>query len=89
VKLAFCFLLAYVLCLMLLQWQKQDMAHYFWANIGYTICLTIYIIILFDGPSLNTLKGIEFQAIAQKMIVYISILNLGYQAFGLVRMCHD
>jgi hypothetical protein len=41
--------------------------------------------VLFAGPGLGTRSGLEFQVIAQKVIVYSSILNLAVQAIGIRR----
>ena len=56
----------------------------------YTICnwislvlLAAYLYILLHGPRLDAERGLEIQVAAQKIIVYASILKLGYQALGI------
>jgi len=48
------------------------------------VVLAAYVFVLFRGPDLLTLHGLVFQVIAQKIIVYISILNLAYQTMGVI-----
>ncbi|MBI4783576.1 MAG: hypothetical protein HY785_20005 [Oscillatoriophycideae cyanobacterium NC_groundwater_1537_Pr4_S-0.65um_50_18] len=83
VKAAFSLLLGFILNLVILQlknhWQKQ----YSIFNLIYLGTLSIYVLILFYGPGLDTLEGLEFQVAAQKIIVYASVLNLGLQAWGM------
>ncbi|MBW4661348.1 MAG: hypothetical protein KME15_21960 [Drouetiella hepatica Uher 2000/2452] len=83
VKAAFSLLLGFIVCLSALQmrnlWRKQ----YLVLNLLYLVILSIYIGILFYGPDLTTREGLEFQVAAQKIIVYVSVLNLGFQALGI------
>lgn len=84
VKLAFSLLPLYVLCSLILQIQSRWPRSYQLANFFYLVCLVIYLSILFFGPPLGQKEGLEIQAIAQKCIVYASIVLLGYQAWGIV-----
>jgi hypothetical protein len=44
--------------------------------------LAAYLYLLFAGPSLQTQNGLALQVGAQKIITYVSILNLAVQAVG-------
>src|SRR5262249_17891954 len=81
---AFSLLLGFVICLAAMQIQNDWPRPYLISNFIYIIVLSAYVFILFDGPNLETLHGLIFQVIAQKIIVYISIINLAYQAFGVI-----
>jgi hypothetical protein len=80
VRTAFAFLLAYDLCLLLIQLRNRWPAAYTAANAVYLLLLIAYVAILFFGPRLDTKSGLEFQVGAQKIIVYASVINLGLQA---------
>lgn len=81
---AFTLLLGFVICLTAMQLQNDWPRRYLVSNLLYFVVLSGYVFILFDGPSLETLHGLVFQVIAQKIIVYISILNLAYQTLGVI-----
>ena len=38
--------------------------------------------LLFVGPTLDTPSGLATQAVAQKLIIYASLFNIGLQALG-------
>jgi hypothetical protein len=80
VRTAFGFLLAYDLCLLLIQLRNRWPAACSAANAIYLLLLIAYVAILFFGPRLDTKSGLEFQVGAQKIIVYASVINLGLQA---------
>ncbi len=82
VQAAFSLLLGFVICLTAMQQQNSWPTQFVVSNLAYCAILAIYVFILFDGPDLKTLHGLMFQVIAQKIIVYVSVLNLGYQAYG-------
>ena len=84
VQSAFTLLLAFVICLTVLQIQNKWPIRYVASNLIYVSILSGYVFVLFDGPNLETLRGLVFQVIAQKIIVYVSILNLAYQTMGLI-----
>jgi hypothetical protein len=81
---AFTLLLAFVICLTAMQVQNGWPVRYVVSNAVYIAILTAYVFVLFRGPNLMTLRGLMFQVIAQKIIVYVSILNLAYQCFGVL-----
>lgn len=83
VKLAFSFLFIYVAATLILQTFNAWPRSYLLANFIYFIFLAAYISILFWGPQIGTIEALQLQAISQKIIVYASILNLGYQAWGI------
>src|SRR5882672_8541419 len=76
---AFTLLLAFVICLTAMQLRNTWPVRYIVSNVVYIAILTGYVFVLFHGPNLLTLHGLMFQVIAQKLIVYVSILNLAYQ----------
>lgn len=83
VKAAFTLLLGFILSLTCLQirnsWQRWGIA----LNFLYLVILAIYVLILFFGPDLTTQSGLKFQVAAQKIIVYVSVINLALQAVGI------
>ncbi len=85
VRAAFGFLLAYDLCLLVIQIRNRWSSAYTAANAVYLLLLLTYVGILFFGPKLDTRSGLEFQVAAQKIIVYASVLNLGLQAASIRR----
>jgi hypothetical protein len=83
VKCGFSLLLGMMASIVLFQQRNEWPAAYVWSNWVYVILLVSYVWILFYGPSLHTLEGLQFQVVAQKIIVYASILNLAAQAYGI------
>ena len=83
VKCGFSLLLGMMASLVLFQVRNHWPGLYVWSNWVYVILLVSYVWILFYGPSLHTLEGLQFQVVAQKIIVYASILNLAVQAYGI------
>jgi hypothetical protein len=85
VKSAFSMLLLYILLITVLQtinrWDKM----YVYINYLYFLILCIYLYILFNGPDFNTPSGLMFNVVSQKIIVYVSIVNIGIQAAGQIR----
>jgi hypothetical protein len=85
VRAAFGFLLAYDLCLLVIQLRNGWSSVYTAANTVYLLLLLAYVGILFFGPRMDTKTGLEFQVAAQKIIVYASVINLGLQALSIRR----
>jgi hypothetical protein len=85
VKAAFSLLLGFVFCTVVVQIPNRWPWIYTGFNLLYVALLAIYVFILFDGPRLSTPGGLQFQVLAQKMIVYLSILNIAFQAIGIRR----
>lgn len=81
---AFTLLLGFVVCLAALQIQNRWMVRYVISNLIYVVLLAAYVFVLFHGPNLLTLQGLVFQVFAQKIIVYVSVLNLAYQTIGVI-----
>jgi len=88
VKAAFSFLLGFIVCLSALQTQARWPNQYLATNYVYLALLFVYVSILFFGPKLDHPNGLAFQVVAQKIIVYASILNLAYQALGVRQAAH-
>jgi hypothetical protein len=82
VKIAFAMLLGYLLCLLRVQWKNHWPRRFIVFNLLYVLVLAAYVIVLFFGPTLDTAAGLGFQAVAQKIIAYASMLNIGLQALG-------
>lgn len=82
VQAAFSLLLGFVICLTVVQLKNDWPMRFVMSNCAYCVVLTCYVFVLFRGPNLATLRGLMFQVIAQKIIVYASVTNLGYQAYG-------
>ena len=85
VDLAFGFLLIFVVCLAALEIGARWPLRFVLANLVYAVLLTIYVYLLFWGPSTETARGLFIMVVAQKIIVYSSIVNLGWQAHGFRR----
>jgi hypothetical protein len=84
VQAAFTLLLGFVICLTAMQVQNKWPVRYIVSNVIYIVILAAYVFVLFHGPNLLTIHGLMFQVVAQKIIVYISILNLAYQCVSLL-----
>jgi hypothetical protein len=89
VKLGFSLLLGLMSSMVILQVRNGWPVAYIAGNGAYIVVLAVYVWILFYGPSVRTDAGLEFQVVAQKIIVYASILNLAAQAYGLHRGALD
>ena len=85
VQVAFSVLLVYVVCLLALQARNAWPPAFVGCNALHLVVLALYVLVLFAGPGLATKSGLEFQVAAQKIVVYVSILNLGVQAIGIRR----
>lgn len=83
VRLAFSLLLGFVAGLTSVQLANRWPSAYVRANAAYLVLLSAYVYLLFRGPSLEVPSGFAFQVVAQKVIAYASILNLGLQGLGL------
>lgn len=49
---------------------------------GFTVCLIVYLWLLFFGPSGEAAQGVNYQATGQKLIVYIALGSMLYLAYG-------
>jgi len=79
---ALCLVLLFVVFLLVLQLRVGWPALYLVPNFLYLALLAAYVVLLFFGPNIDTLRGLEIQAVGQKIIVYASILNISIQAYG-------
>ena len=85
VNAAFGFLLVFVLCLGFLELRAGWLWRLVVANWIYAVLLAVYVYLLFWGPLTDYERGLVIQVVAQKVIVYTSIINLGWQALGFRR----
>jgi hypothetical protein len=85
VNAAFGFLLVFVLCLGYLEIRAGWLRRLIVTNFVYAGLLAAYVYLLFWGPSTEYERGLVIQVVAQKVIVYSSIVNLGWQALGFRR----
>lgn len=88
VQVAFGFLLVFVVLITIMQFKSAWPLIYKVSNLAYICLLAAYMVLLFFGPRIETLSGLETQAIGQKIIVYSSIINIAVQAYGLRRSIH-
>jgi hypothetical protein len=83
VKAAFLLLMGMLLSIAVLQVKNDWPGRFTISNWVYLALLAGYLYILLLGPTLDTERGLAIQVAAQKIIVYASIMNLGYQALGI------
>jgi hypothetical protein len=74
-----------VLCLGFLEVRAGWPRRLIVANFVYAVLLAAYVYLLFWGPATDYERGLVIQVVAQKVIVYSSIINLGWQALGFRR----
>ena len=84
VKLAFGFLLSWTILFIILESVNPKIRHLMITNIVYCAILIWYVYTLLNGPKFGTLEDLEYQAVAQKLIIYISVLNFAVQAKGIM-----
>lgn len=77
--------MGFLISITVLQAKNSWPGRYTNCNCIYLVSLTAYVYLLLHGPRLDTERGLEIQVAAQKIIVYASTLNLGYQALGIRR----
>jgi hypothetical protein len=80
VRATFGALCAYIACLTIVIAQNGWPRRWVVINLGYLTLLGAYSVSYLVGPDRDTLDGVRFQATAQKVVVYASILALAYQA---------
>ena len=83
VIVAFGFLLVFVTCLCVVEAAARARGWLIWPNVVYAALLAGYVGLLLAGPYPDTDGGLLTQVVAQKVIVYASIFNLGWQALAL------
>ena len=79
----FALLAVFVVALLDVQRLNRWPKRYILANLLYLAVVATYLLILVSGQSTSTHNGLVLQVAAQKIMVYSSILNLGYQAYGI------
>lgn len=79
---AFSLLLGYVACVTIVLWRNEGAGAQVAANCAYLVVLFGYVGLIFFGPSLRTTHGHLAQVTGQKVIVYVSMVNLMFQAFA-------
>jgi len=80
---AFALLALFVVALLDVQRLNRWPRRYIVANLFFLAVLATYLLILVSGQSTSTHNGLVLQVGAQKIMVYASILNLGFQAYGI------
>lgn len=89
VDLAFGLLLVFILCLVSLEIRGGWPPAWVLPNLLYVVVLAAYVWLLFWGPSTDSESGLVIQVVAQKVIVYGSIVNIGWQAVGFWQRLRD
>lgn len=84
-KSAFCFLLAWTLLMIILQAGNQKIRKLLISNIIYALILGYYLYQLFYGADAVIKEINEYQAVSQKIILFVTIVNLIIQAAGINR----
>ena len=84
-KSAFCFLLAWTLLMIILQAGNLKIRKLLVSNIIYALILSYYVYLLFYGSENGMDETNEFQAVSQKIILLVTMVNLIIQASGINR----
>ena len=83
VQIAFTsFLVAVLLYVAAIHLQPNYPKVYAIVFLAYAVILSIYLILLFGGPSAGTTQGLLIQATGQKIVVYAAIICMFIQAVG-------
>ena len=82
VRAAFGLVFAFVACLTAIQIRNFAPRTWIGANVIFLIALVAYIWIDVEGPSIYAPDGLRIQVGAQKAIVYLTVANLGAQAWA-------
>jgi hypothetical protein len=80
---AFALLAVFVVALVDVQRLNRWPKRYVLANSLYLAVMATYVLILVSGQSTSTHGGLVLQVASQKIMVCSSILNLGFQAYGI------
>lgn len=84
-KLAFGFLLLWTLIIIILQSRNIKIRKLLVINLFYLLLLVFYVFILLFYPKFGAEEGQEFQAVSQKIIFYVTVINFILQAAGIQR----
>lgn len=82
-KIAFSCMFGWSILITILELRNPKMHRVAVANIFYNIILMIYLYMLFFIYDFGMEEGIEFQAVAQKIIIYFSVVILFIQALSI------
>jgi hypothetical protein len=85
VQTAFVFLLVFVASLVDVQVRNGTPQPWIGINVACLVLLAAYVVVALMGPGVATYAGLRLQVVAQKVVVYASILNLSVQAWGVTR----
>ena len=83
VQQAFGFLLVFIFLTLVLQVLNGWPVRWMVPSIVYLVLLAAYLVLLNLGADIETHSGLVLQVLAQKLIVYASIADLGCQAWGM------
>jgi len=85
VQTGFGLLVVFAACLVIVQARNHASQACLAANVGFLALLGVYIALFAAGPAYNTFAGLRFQIVAQKVVVYATILNVTFQAWAVTR----
>ena len=77
-----CVLVVSLLFTLSMFWHEDYPKVYTYIYLIFTICAALYMVLLFAGPSRESVEGLAIQAGGQKIIVYAMILNFLIQGIG-------
>jgi hypothetical protein len=77
-----CVLVVSLLFTLAMFWHEDYPRIYTYFYLIFTICAAFYMVLLFAGPSRESVEGLAIQAGGQKIIVYAMILNFLIQGYG-------
>lgn len=81
---AFGFLLIYVIALTWL--MAANGRGGLFVNIAHLACVATYVVVILFGPRLDTEHGFTVQVVAQKLVVYLSMLHIVYLTTAMRRL---
>jgi hypothetical protein len=82
-KLSFVFLFLWSIMIAVLQTKNKKMRGLLVTNIIFILILFYFLYSVFLNPDFGTDKDLEFHSVSQKIIVYISVVYLFIQAYGI------
>lgn len=77
-----CVLVVSILYTLSMFWHEDYSKMYTYLFLIFTICAALYMILLFAGPSRESVEGLAIQAGGQKLIVYFMVINFLIQGYG-------
>lgn len=84
-RIAFISLIIYMVLILVIQivngWSKT----YLFINLAYVLLVFSYVGLMYFGPGIDTPDGLQAQALAQKTVILITVLNMLIQAYGIRR----